>query len=1154
MSSRNRDRSVGFSSGGKEAAKKIGMQLVNLEQGTPAESIGAFTTEEKFVLKSLTALQGVLKKKSNALISALTLTLGSFSDKYFKFYSKGKYLAMFEKCPVLGDFPKDIISTGQIQSVKSEGSNDSSFTIKLRGDKELTLKACKAQEAMKWVSALRQVGEIYRNKFLEDDLVGANWEEGKVDPIVLNAIMEEIEGEYAIALQKATDYNQQLHAKGLFEFYTSFKEHIRKTRIMITAFEYASKDTKAKKSEVNSQDYEMPSSTSKFFGLMITEKSYQDENHTDINSLKVLTTSDIPLWMEFNDLYLYSLQDRNSGQDFSMKIESKDIIFFTPIPGGNATNHEKYSFVIETKDKLHFFSMKFATEVCNWMRILQRAKRSLDESFRIKNSSKLRNIDELLHYYRQKDLDSVYAYLNQFTDTIRSVMSSKASFPSQAAHTTAVLKDLNVLQTEFISIIEAASMVRPFYSDLMRYLLENTHEIFTLMIGAYFNSDITATLRGSDLLELSTIMYRQHRDMEKYNMTDERYKNTIVDMTKGMCVQTYLNLLPVLSTLLTKMQSEHSTESSGVCVSYGPGDLFKFLNQVYDSALSCPMPAVISVILGLIYKLVNVFQREFKTVILTENNMSMEVFCALTNTNLKFIQCSRQFLDKIKSSCVLKEDEIMQQLGYNSLMKGFAQISTTAMSRIEQLVLTTIEGSFAKAKEGPFMQIKLEEIINQILNSTAPILTMLLPAYSKRLKKYICDSIALIYSATVISSLKMDDPNKKKGLLDTFNSMTRKDSGIPTYPTLEEFQVKFQGDIQLLRDLCNEALGSKENDARKSCPPERSKPIQIKQPTEDGFKVMELFNQMVKSPRHSIVEFGIEIAKILKLRYDPAFYTWLKTVKPKEFTAQEAVELDIIISSKNIVNGGRRDLLLEFYKYTMKEYNAYRFLRQLRERIYKYRVKRATQAKLLVDSHITTFSILDMETEACQLKGHLKLSIINLPAENLQPEAVISFLKKLPDSSQEVYACVKESMLEIKKAPEKTSALMRLKLSDLRNILLVPIQPECFVFSVGKSLYLFKTESMNSSPKWMKCLQFLQEMHSTEAATVGSVKKFEFKNGACAQNKILDLPDYLARAENYDKGLSSVKSKTSGENNSKCTVEVMSDSDDENTTKGKKPF
>lgn len=53
-----------------------------------------------------------------------------------------------------------------------------------------------------------------------------------------------------------------------------------------------------------------------------------------------------------------------------------------------------------------------------------------------------------------------------------------------------------------------------------------------------------------------------------------------------------------------------------------------------------------------------IFQKEFKNLVVEAEDMDMAIFCALTNSNVKFITGLRMLIDRVKVNAVLTEDEV----------------------------------------------------------------------------------------------------------------------------------------------------------------------------------------------------------------------------------------------------------------------------------------------------------------------------------------------------------------------------------------------------------------------------------------------------------------------------------------------------------------
>lgn len=146
------------------------------------------------------------------------------------------------------------------------------------------------------------------------------------------------------------------------------------------------------------------------------------------------------------------------------------------------------------------------------------------------------------------------------------------------------------------------------------------------------------------------VLYKQEIMINSYGMTDPRYFNSYNEVSGTFCVRTFNNTMPMVLEVLEKMQKDHYKERGTICASYGPTDLFRFINEVFDCYDYCPQIDICKALLSLIFKIISSFQKEYKLVVLEAEDMGMEVFCALTNSNIKFMGAVRQFIERVKNA------------------------------------------------------------------------------------------------------------------------------------------------------------------------------------------------------------------------------------------------------------------------------------------------------------------------------------------------------------------------------------------------------------------------------------------------------------------------------------------------------------------------
>lgn len=80
------------------------------------------------------------------------------------------------------------------------------------------------------------------------------------------------------------------------------------------------------------------------------------------------------------------------------------------------------------------------------------------------------------------------------------------------------------------------------------------------------------------------------------------------------------------------------------------------------------------------------FQKEFKDVVCEAEDMDLNIYAALSNSNIKFMQYMREFLEQVEKETGIEMDEIRKMFSHSQLMKGFGMISNSSFLRIQDLV------------------------------------------------------------------------------------------------------------------------------------------------------------------------------------------------------------------------------------------------------------------------------------------------------------------------------------------------------------------------------------------------------------------------------------------------------------------------------------
>lgn len=81
------------------------------------------------------------------------------------------------------------------------------------------------------------------------------------------------------------------------------------------------------------------------------------------------------------------------------------------------------------------------------------------------------------------------------------------------------------------------------------------------------------------------------------------------------------------------------------------------------------------------------------------DDIELDNYCALTNSNIKFIANMRQFLETMKDMTGEALEDLQKTFQFDFLMKNFAEISNSSYIRIQDLVKEQIADAFLSIRD-----------------------------------------------------------------------------------------------------------------------------------------------------------------------------------------------------------------------------------------------------------------------------------------------------------------------------------------------------------------------------------------------------------------------------------------------------------------------
>ena len=733
---------------------------------------------------SFSKLEATMKKKNrNSWFG-----MNSSSLRYFQFHCNGRIFSYSHKKPttwLASECPSFAMYVRNIDTITYSQKNKGEFIIESKFCKKMNQCNSNEAKANEWVNALTYLRDHYKNQPREP------WESndsGKITPEVKVQIMKEYEqfkfnDDYA----QVTNITKVFDVKKIRKYFDRVGWDILNTRmchsyVLYCAVNYDKADNikKISRATVNENNQDQSQSVDEYIeniemiggiNLVMPKNMVLNKRHwcilitqkdvDDLEDDQILGNENYPLWMDNDVIYIFEYSNDNDNSFHKRTLYTKDILSFEIIENDSAFDtvanfmnsdrkNANYMIRIAMQDKAMFFVCNSATECDKWMKLISKSKKNVEEISRTKNHILRRNVDALIRKYRFQDLDlqewveSDYLHIFEGITTESDREDWLEHFEHGIDH--------------FDKTLDALQAQRPFYRVMFEYYLKEFYLKMITFASQFWNKRFKEFSPG-DIIYFVGLLKLQNKVINEYGLHNSRIEHSFNEVVGTFTVRMFKNIMPMIQELLNgmKINKDANTEPNGNQNSDAPVYLFKFINTVFENYSISPYPLVLRAILGLIFKLLSNFQKEYKTLVEECEELKIETLCTLTNLSLKFISKTRDFVQVV---CTISEEEkevVESHLSYQHVIRGWANVSNSAFQRIQKTIKTKQAEAFKSIKD--YRLIDMEILLNHFSERLIFIMNMLNSNYAKKLWKIIWEDFTQDYVRIVLVTCHKYNPD-----------------------------------------------------------------------------------------------------------------------------------------------------------------------------------------------------------------------------------------------------------------------------------------------------------------------------------------------------------------------------------------------------------
>ena len=464
------------------------------------------------------------------------------------------------------------------------------------------------------------------------------------------------------------------------------------------------------------------------------------------------------------------------------------------------------------------------------------------------------------------------------------------------------------------------------------------------------------------------------------------------------------------------------------------------------------------------------FQKEFKRLVYESDDMDLKIYSALTNSNIKFISCMREFVERVSTETGQDQSLVKSWLSHNQLMKEFGLIANSCFVRIQDLVDDLLSTDMINLP--PHKDFLIEDWIEEKFFKFKEIFDRMYKSYTKKLWKFVFDKFTTLFIQYLILSTLQYAPENK-----------------------DDFVEKIAEQRDIISDVFEAVVSVKD--------------------VKEKIKKLDHFIDCLKLPADKVVvsmanlriimkgkNFNIKCMKcILRMRHD--------------IIRQEKVTMLRVLEEKSsaIKEKERKNLGRMLKKSLMTDQLVRQYCYKFKQRLEDKRKAKERKSQNRLDNELLNINAnekLQVEQESFGLRGFLGVNEFYC-ADPLKRDLCLKEIKIFTYSKMH-FSFLDDIILWKKKPTAKTIH---------RKIYLVTIDEigvkfsNYLWFTKEKVCYVLKCQSEEERRMWTKALVFLRQESLEE------VKPLSFQKFSCIDES--EEYDELFEADDIDYAYESIE-------------------------------
>ena len=440
------------------------------------------------------------------------------------------------------------------------------------------------------------------------------------------------------------------------------------------------------------------------------------------------------------------------------------------------------------------------------------------------------------------------------------------------------------------------------------------------------------------------------------------------------------------------------------------------------------------------------FQTELKVILTEAEDMDLDIYAAITNSNIKFLGVLRDFMNSVSESTGQTIEQVSSSLSYRTIMTKFGALSNSSFIRIQDLIKDRLIDSMMKISS--HKKLKLGEFLENTFLSMKVIFDKMYPTYAKKLWRFIFDLLTTYFCQYVIGQSLNYKPNEK-----------------------EDFVQKLKEEIEITKDIFESIITLKF--------------------VADKLKKWEYIVEALESELENLGSSIVNLKVSLGPQYNEKFTKCILRLRTEFDKNEKDKIIETITNFKNEISDVSRkkqgaklmtqSISTQFY--VQQFVDNFKRKIQLKKEIQKKKENEKLKQDLM---EINEIDRLEVEEQSINLRGYLGMVEKKL-ADPTKREKIINRVNKYKYSK--FHFSFLDDIIQWKKKPTDKKAKGRLFLVTIEEI--SPIEQIYIVLKKQKKLFFLKAKDEAERKVWIQSIKILREESLSE------IQHIEFEKFTC---------------------------------------------------------